>query len=112
MEGDKSHKQGRPAPPAENRWKKGVSGNLRGRPKKQDNLTSLFKEEIAKVCPTGREKRTWSELVVKATFATALEEVWERLDGKVVQTEKMQWEGADGKPIRIKAVYPNDNSGE
>lgn len=107
---------GRPLPPTERRWKKGVSGNPQGRPKKQDSLTNLLKEEIAKICPADREKRTWKELIVRATLqlamkgnATALKEVWERLDGKTLQTEKLQLGGTDGKQVLIKVVYGNQD---
>lgn len=106
------HKVKRPLPPAAHRWKKGTSGNPSGRPKKQDSLTSLLQEEIVKTCPADREKRTWRDLVVLATLqlamkgnATALKEVWERLDGKVLQTEKVQIGGPDGKQITINVVY-------
>ncbi|MBI4463172.1 MAG: hypothetical protein HY647_00575 [Acidobacteria bacterium] len=102
----------RPLPPVEHRWKKGVSGNPRGRPKKRDSLTSLLKEEIKKVCPADRQKRTWEELMVLATLqlamkgnATALKEIWERLDGKVLQAEKIQLGGIEGREVKIKVVY-------
>src|SRR5215469_754084 len=65
-------KNGRPLPPVENRWKKGTSGNPRGRPKKQDCLTHLLREEIQKICPADREKRTWKELIVRATLQLAM----------------------------------------
>lgn len=115
---DKPDHPPRPLPPAESRWKKGVSGNPRGRPKKQDCLTSLLREEIAKICPADREKRTWKQLIVRATLqlamkgnATALKEVWERLDGKILQTEKVQFGGAEGKQIKINVVYGDDENG-
>jgi len=118
MADDKPHNPGRPLPPVEHRWKKGVSGNPRGRPKKQDSLTNLLREEIAKICPADQEKRTWRQLIVRATLqlamkgnATALKEVWERLDGKTLQTEKVQLDGAEGKPIQIHVVYPDDENG-
>ncbi len=103
---------GRRLPPVEKRWKKGVSGNPRGRPKKQDCLTSLLKEEIAKICPADRGNRTWRELMVLATLqlalkgnATALKEIWERLDGKILQTEKVQLEDSEGEKVQINVVY-------
>ena len=70
MENDKPENHGRRLPPAENRWKKGMSGNPRGRPKKKDSLTSLLKEEIKKICPADRQKRTWEELMVLEQFDT------------------------------------------
>ncbi len=106
---------GRRLPPVEGRWKKGISGNPRGRPKRQDCLTSLLKEEIENICPADRENRTWRELIVRATLqlamkgnAAALKEVWDRLDGKVMQKEKVELGGADGRKIAIKVVYESD----
>lgn len=88
---------GRPLPPVNTRWKKGTSGNPRGRPKKQDSLTKLLREELEKVCPADREGRKWKELLIRATLQLAMKgkpmafkEVWERLEGKVPQTEKIQ----------------------
>lgn len=107
---------GRRLPPVGKRWKKGVSGNPRGRPKKQDCLTSLLKEEINKICPADREQRTWKQLIVLATLqltlkgnATALKEVWERLDGKILQTEKVQLEGSEAQKVTIKVVYDDEH---
>jgi hypothetical protein len=87
-------------------------------PKKQDSLTTLLQEEIAKICPADREKRTWKELVVRATLqlamkgnATALKEIWARLDGKPLQTGKLQLGGVDGKEVLIKVVYGDQENG-
>ena len=110
---------GSDSPPPETRWKKGVSGNPRGRPKKRDSLTSLLKEEIAKICPANREKRTWQELVVRATLqlamkgnATGLKKVWERLDGKVLHSEKVQLTGSEGRQVKISVVCKNESGSE
>ncbi len=119
MPDEASSKNRRRLPPVETRWKKGESGNPKGRPKKQDSLTSLLKEEIEKICPADREKRTWKELIVRATLqlamkgnATALKEVWERLDGKTLQTGKLQLGDADGKQFNINVVYADDETGD
>ena len=119
MPDEPSSKNRRRLPPVETRWKKGESGNPKGRPKKQDSLTSLLKEEINKICPADREKRTWKELMVLATLqlamkgnATALKEVWERLDGKTLQTGKLQRGDADGKQININVVYADYEKGD
>ncbi len=78
-------------------WKKGQSGNPKGRPRKADCLTSLLKEEIEKIDPDDQQKRTHKELIVIATMAlakkgnaTALKEVWERMDGKVKDKLEIQ----------------------
>ena len=112
MEEESKPNDRRRLPPVETRWKKGVSGNPRGRPKKSDSLTSLLKKEIKKICPADRQKRTWEELMVLATLqlamkgnAAALKEVWERLDGKILQTERVQLSGTEKREIKINVVY-------
>ena len=71
-------------------WRPGQSGNPKGRPKKNICLTSLLKEEIYKINPQDKRKRTWAELIVLATMklaikgnSTALREIWERIGGKI-----------------------------
>ena len=89
--------KGRPLPPIETRWKKGTSGNPRGRPKKQDSLTKMLREEFGKICPADRQGRTWQELFILATMqlgmkgkTMAFNAIWERLEGKVSIAEKAQ----------------------
>ena len=79
------------------RWKPGQSGNPKGRPKKADCLTSLLKEEIERIDPEDAEGRTHKQLIVLATMtlakrgnATALKEVWERMDGKTANKLEIQ----------------------
>ena len=78
-------------------WRKGQSGNPKGRPRKADCLTSLLKEEIEKVDPKDKHKRTYMELIVIATMrlamqgnAAALRGVWDRMDGKVKDEVEMK----------------------
>ncbi len=108
--GDDNH--GRPLPPEKTRWKKGTSGNPQGRPKKDRSLTSLLKTEIEKICPADKEGRTWGELVVRATLqlslkghAAALREVWERVDGKIMQMGKLEVASSETRHITVKVVY-------
>ena len=95
-------------------WKKGESGNPRGRKPKHETLTSLYKEEIDKMCPPEADVplwlkgKTWKELIVIATMrlavggnATALKECWERIDGKVA----MPTPGAPDEPVNIVVTY-------
>jgi hypothetical protein len=108
--------RGRAPPPTASRREKGQSGNPKGRPRKQDRLTDLLKEEIAKICPADRQGRTWQSLIVAATLqlamkgnATALKEVWERLDGKTIQSGKLQLGDGSGKQITINVVYGDED---
>lgn len=115
---DENTTEGRRVPPIEKRWKKGVSGNPKGRPPKELSLTSLLKSEIEKVCPADKQCRTWLELIVLATMqlamkgnASALKEVWERIDGKVMQPGKLEIGGLGGKEVMIKVVYDDGKGG-
>lgn len=95
-------------------WKPGQSGNPNGRPRKAECLTSLLKEEIEKMCLSDKLKRTWKELLVIGTMrlaiagnATALKEVWERMDGKV--TQPLGVDGADSMEVTFK-IHQGDRS--
>ena len=101
--------KGRPLPPKETRWKKGVSGNPHGRPKKGDSLTDIMRETLRKKCLTDREKRTWGELLVQALIhsalkgnATASKLILERHDRKDAQAENRSGEDYRGrkKPVQ------------
>ncbi len=90
-------------------WKKGQSGNPKGRPRKADCLTSLLKEEIEKIDPDDQQKRTHKELIVIATMAlakkgnaTALKEVWERMDGRT--TNKIEIQDSPNAMLLAKAL--------
>ena len=104
-QGPKQRGPGRP-------FRKGQSGNPKGRPRSETCLTSLLRKEIEKLCPSDKQGRTWKELIVLATMklamegnAAALREVWERNDGKIHQPVT----SAAGGPVEIRVVYDDDN---
>lgn len=66
---DENTNEGYRIPPMDKRWKKGVSGNPKGRPAKELSLTSLLKSEIERVCPADKQGRSWLELIVLATMS-------------------------------------------
>ncbi len=94
-------------------WKPGQSGNPKGRPQKEDCLTSLMKEELAKIDPEDKHKRTHAELIVLATIrlarkgnAAALKEVWERSDGKVKdKLEVKETSGMSDQAVLLSEVF-------
>jgi len=93
--------RGRPLPPVETRWKKGVSGNPRGRPKKSENLSGLVRQRLGEVCPTDPQERTWGELFVQALLHSALKGnaaasklIWDRHDAKEARIKNGWGEGA------------------
>lgn len=73
-------------PHPKNQWKKGQSGNLKGRPKKGETLTDLLREKLPKEAFIEKE----INLAMQGDPA-ARKQIWERLDGKVkeqVQIDK------------------------
>ena len=73
-------------------WKKGQSGNPKGRPK-SITLSEAYRRELAKVDPTDEQKRTFAEIlagqaVIKAKTGDvqALKEIADRTEGKARQT--------------------------
>jgi len=79
-------------PPQHAQWKKGQSGNPKGRPK-SITLSEAYRRELAKVDPTDEHKRTFAEIlaeqaVVKAKTGDvqALREIADRTEGKARQT--------------------------
>ena len=98
-------------------WKPGQSGNPRGRPPKQESLTSLLKAELDKINPEDTEGRTWRELIVMATLKlavagnkTALKEVWDRSDGRVLKEIEVTENRTEPFVAEIVLVKPNHES--
>ncbi len=72
-------------------WKPGQSGNPKGRPKKENSITSLMKQYLGEIADT-RTGKTHAVLAAEALIAglidlnpTAVKEVLGRLEGPVVQ---------------------------
>jgi len=100
------------------RWKKGESGNPRGRPPREACITSLLVELLDKnaegLSPEMRkklglkagDKKTWRQLVAKAILCGAamgkpqlVQELLDRLEGKVLQTAEIA--GVRGQPLQV-----------
>ena len=71
-------------------WKKGQSGNPKGRPKKAVYVTTLLKEALGKVPKGEVQERTAAQLVVEALLrecfkgnVAAIKEVLDRAEGKL-----------------------------
>lgn len=75
------------------RWQKGQSGNPAGRPRKEDCITSLLKEQLIQPKPLDSDGRTWAQCVVAALLQAATEGdvraaglILERTEGKIKES--------------------------
>ena len=88
-------------------FKKGQSGNPKGRPTKDLCITSLIKDELTEIANTKEGKKmTWAQLFAKALVrkacqghSVAIREVMDRVDGKVPQP--VQHTGDPENPVTI-----------
>ena len=87
-------------PPKETQFKKGVSGNPKGKPKGAFSLTTKVKEFLLEKAKDGE---TYGEKLKKAAVLRAMtksdplmKEIWDRLDGKVPQQNDIT---SGGQPI-------------
>lgn len=98
-------------------FQKGNHANPNGRPRKDCSITSLLKEELDKICPADKQKRTWRQLIVQAWLqgciksgrgqSMLLGQLLDRVDGKVVQPIG----GAeDGRPIKVEITVSSENA--
>ena len=79
------------------RWQKGQSGNPAGRPRKEDCITSLLKEQLVEPKPQDPDKRTWAQCVVDALLQSAVAGnvkaaglILERTEGKIKDTFQVE----------------------
>ena len=103
-------------PSTVHKFKPGQSGNPAGRPRKEVCLTSLVKQYLSEDAEVNGKKllnkdgspKTWEQVLAASIVhlaakgnATALAQLWERLDGKVPQP--LEHSGIGGGPIEITA---------
>lgn len=103
---------GKGRPPIHTRWKKGQSGNPRGRPRKDVCITSLIKEMLDKpadyIAPGATpDDKTWCQMIAKAILLGAakgnpamIKELLDRLEGKVSQPI----ESPQDRPFEVKVI--------
>ena len=93
----------------ENQFKKGKSGNPKGRPSAGMSLTQLMKEHLEKI-PEG-SKISYKEAFISKVFARAYEGndtyvklVWNYVEGMPKQA--LEHSGPDGQPVSILIYKP------
>jgi hypothetical protein len=93
---ENSQQSGRKLPPEQYRFKKGVSGNPGGRPKKISNaLDTAINKEVAAQIARGVIK------TAKRGNVLAFVAIRETIEGKLPQALT----GGDGGPLQIEVVY-------
>ena len=96
-------------PPLEGRWKKGQSGNPKGRPKGTVSITKKLIAKLRQVTVTGEKDK--ADEIVDALFdlatsgnkqaISAIKAIWDRVDGPVVQ----RIAGPEGEPLFLQKVF-------
>ena len=90
----------------------GKSGNPKGRPKKGKAMTDALRTALNKSEDGKQNKRAIAEKLVELARGgnvEAMKMVFERVDGKVPQTNVLQGD-EDGGPVTVRVVY-DDSSG-
>ena len=89
------YKVGYKRPPKKNQWKPGQSGNPAGRPK-DPGITVIQEGMLDVVCPYDAKGRTWRVWLAERGLLQAsegnfaLENLKNRLEGKVPETHKIE----------------------
>lgn len=93
-------------PPEEHRFKKGQSGNPRGRPKGSMTLTGFLRKALWEG-DAERAKRIIDAMITKAEEGdiSHIREILNRIDGKVL--EKTETDGT----VRVVVTYQDTNDG-
>lgn len=87
-------------------FKKGRSGNPKGRPKKGKALTDVLRRVLAEPVTDGKTKAEeladtlWK--MAKAGDLDAVKYIYDRLDGKPTETQEVS--GPGGKPLELQVV--------
>jgi hypothetical protein len=105
-------------PPQTTRFRKGQSGNPRGRPRGSRNFASLVEEALAEpmmINENGRRKKaTKLQVIVKQLVNTAAQGDHRSIQLLMAFTERQQLLGKDGKPLTIvellSAIWPVDEN--
>jgi hypothetical protein len=100
-----SAKVGYGKPPQTTRFRKGQSGNPRGRPRGSRNFASLVDEALAEpvmINENGRRKKaTKLQVIVKQLVNKAAQGDHRSIQLLMAFTERQQLLGKDGKPLTI-----------
>src|SRR3984893_11293986 len=105
-------------PPRETRFRKGRSGNPRGRPRASKNFATLLDEALAEpvvINENGRRRKASKlQVIVKQLVNKAAQGDHRSIQLLMAFTERQQLLGKDGKPITIvellSAIGPVDEN--
>ena len=107
----KGKPRGNPAKITAFRWKRGQSGNPKGRPRKEP-LTDILRQVLAEMIPNGPNRReaqlalvlvrNWVLEAIRTKDTVTIVEIFNRIDGKV--QDRIALGGDDGEPIRIQPL--------
>jgi hypothetical protein len=107
----KGKPRGNPSKITAFRWKRGQSGNPKGRPRKEP-LTDILRQVLAEKIPNGPDRRhsrldqvlvrNWVLEAIRTKDTATIVEIFNRIDGKV--QDRIALGGDDGEPIRIQPL--------
>ena len=107
----KGKPRGNPAKITAFRWKRGQSGNPKGRPRKEP-LTDILRQVLAEMITNGPDRRqaqlalvlvrNWVLEAIRTKDTATIVEIFNRIDGKV--QDRIALGGDDGEPIRIQPL--------